>query len=248
MSWAEVSKKIDASSIKVLVVDDEPLLREFMTRFLMKEGFQVDTAEHGLDACDKLEADTFHLIVSDIRMPEMDGSELLDHVAKNHKEIPIIMMTGYSDLSLADALSKGAKAVLSKPFKGDILMGAVADALSPQKERWAVTDQLEGEPVEFSFESLEKAREEIELEFGNGGFKIKCAEQLHTNSDYVFKFSFNDGNVSDFAISGKIKWETLREADQIEYGVQITAADGNALEFLLEKLNIQEKTSFIPAA
>ena len=65
------------------------------------------------------------------------------------------MMTGYSDLSLADALSKGAKAVLSKPFKGDILMGAVADALSPQKERWAVTDQLEGEPVEFSFESLE---------------------------------------------------------------------------------------------
>ena len=62
----------------------------------------------------------------------------------------------------------------------------------------------------------------------------------------LFKICFSDS--SPFEISGKVLWDRLKEDDQVEYGIEITAADEQAIEFLLNKLNILEKQPFIPAA
>lgn len=246
----DLLSKIDTSKIKALVVDDEPLLREFMKRLLLKEGFEVVVAVNGKDACSVISSDSdINLIISDIRMPEMDGSELLDWVTKNHRHIPMMLMTGYSDLSIADALAKGAKKVLSKPFKAEVLKEALGEVLSPADQKWAKSeDYEEAEIVDFAFKSLKDAEEKFTLIWGNGGFKLKSEKALYRDELYTFNFSFENEEISKISITGVVKWENASEPSSSEYGIEIISVDSDALSLLIDKLNILEKESYIPAA
>lgn len=104
--------------ISILVVDDERLLRNLLVKILTREGYRVDTAEDGEDALEKLRQNRYHLLVSDIKMPRLNGYELLKEVKQKYPKMAMIMMTDYGDsFSVKDSLLLGADEYITKPFK-----------------------------------------------------------------------------------------------------------------------------------
>lgn len=103
---------------RILVVDDEPVVLDVLSDVLEREGFAVTLASRASAALDELARQTFDLVLSDIRMPGMDGFELLRRVGSAHPGTDVILMTGYASVDGAiDALQLGAADYLIKPLK-----------------------------------------------------------------------------------------------------------------------------------
>jgi len=106
------------SSISVLVVDDEEMMRHLLDKILSREGYHILTAADGVQALEMLEKEEVDLIISDMKMPRMTGFELLKHVKQQHPNIGVIIMTAYGDTyTVKDALLLGADEYITKPFK-----------------------------------------------------------------------------------------------------------------------------------
>jgi len=102
---------------RILVVDDEPLIRKTMMKFLEKSGYTVDTAEDGARAAEKLEASPFDLVITDLKMPGVDGRELLKTMAEKFPGIPRIVLTAVgSNEDILLALKTGAYDFIAKPI------------------------------------------------------------------------------------------------------------------------------------
>jgi heterodisulfide reductase subunit A2 len=101
----------------ILVVDDELVVRDSLKEWMKDEGFSVSMAESGDQALEKLEANPFHLMLTDIKMPGMDGVALLEQVKARYPEMTVVMMTAYATVETAlDAMKMGALDYLMKPF------------------------------------------------------------------------------------------------------------------------------------
>ncbi len=105
-------------TLNILVVDDESILRSLLEKILRKEGYDVSLAASGKEAMGFLDREKFDILISDIKMPEMDGFALLRSVKEKYPNIGVIMMTAYADAySVKDALLLGADDYITKPFK-----------------------------------------------------------------------------------------------------------------------------------
>ncbi len=105
----------DAS--KILIVDDEPFIRKVLSKYLIGKNYNIETADNGEIAIDKLNSEPFDLVLTDLRMPKMGGRELLQIMSENFPSIPKIVLTGYGtseDIILA--LQTGAYDFLTKPI------------------------------------------------------------------------------------------------------------------------------------
>jgi len=116
--------------VKILIVDDESDMRWILTTILEKEGFQVLIAENGKRAIKKIRNEKPNLVLLDIKMPEMDGMEVLENLKKKVVTLPVIMMTAFSDVKTAvRAIKIGAYDYLVKPFDNDELLLVINRAL-----------------------------------------------------------------------------------------------------------------------
>ena len=119
---------------QVLVVDDEEIARTNLEYILRKEGHQVSTAANGLEALEKVKAQEFDVVLTDLKMEKMDGLQLLESVKQIAPHTEIIMVTGYATVSTAvDALKKGAAHYLSKPIKLDELRATVREIVEKKR-------------------------------------------------------------------------------------------------------------------
>jgi two-component system response regulator PilR (NtrC family) len=114
----------------ILVVDDENSMREFLEIMLSKEGYQVATAAGGSEAIDLLKKNSFDLVITDIRMKEIDGLEVLKRCKELHPHTIVIMISAYASTSTAvEAMKWGAYDYLPKPFKVREIKAVIRDAL-----------------------------------------------------------------------------------------------------------------------
>ena len=122
---------------RLLIAEDDEAVRAFVSRALMIDGHDVTTAEDGAVALDMLAEDNkFDLLLSDIKMPVMDGIALALNVARDHDHLPILLMTGYADQrERADGLEKIVIDVVQKPFSLADIREAVKNALKLASER-----------------------------------------------------------------------------------------------------------------
>ena len=103
--------------MKVLIVDDERAIRNSLKEILEMENYQAETAENGADACTKAEKEKYDAIFCDIKMPGMDGIEVLQKLIADGVESPIIMISGHADINTAvDCIKKGAFDFIEKPL------------------------------------------------------------------------------------------------------------------------------------
>ena len=106
------------STVSILVVDDEEMMRTLLEKVLAREGYQIDTACDGEEALEAIKKHTYHIIISDMKMPRMNGLELLKIVKSEYPQIGVIIMTAYGDTyTVKDALLLGADEYITKPFK-----------------------------------------------------------------------------------------------------------------------------------
>jgi len=110
--------------IKILVVDDEASIREMIKKGLSQMGgFNVETAQNGAEAIEKIEKEIFDLVLTDLKMPEMDGLELLKNIKGTRPEVMVILMTAYGSIETAvEAMKMGADDYITKPFNIDHLL------------------------------------------------------------------------------------------------------------------------------
>jgi two-component system response regulator FixJ len=115
---------------KVYVIDDDEAMRDSLDFLLGSANFNVtlfESAQHFLDAVSGID---FGCVVSDIRMPGIDGIELLKRLKASHSAFPVVIMTGHGDVPLAvEAMKLGAADFLEKPFEDDRLIGMIETAL-----------------------------------------------------------------------------------------------------------------------
>jgi two-component system, LuxR family, response regulator FixJ len=122
-----------SSSENVYVIDDDPAMRDSLDFLLDAAGFNVRIFESAVSFLDLLPELSFGCIVSDVRMPHIDGIELLHRLKAGSKRLPIIIMTGHGDIPLAvEAMKLGALDFLEKPFEGERLIAMINGALRQQ--------------------------------------------------------------------------------------------------------------------
>jgi len=115
--------------LSVLLVDDEPIVGKRLGPALTKIGCDVEAFEDPKKALDRIDQKTFDVVVTDIRMAEIDGMQVLDHVRMKSPRTRVILITGYAMMELArEAMDKGAFDFISKPFKANDLRQVVARA------------------------------------------------------------------------------------------------------------------------
>jgi DNA-binding NtrC family response regulator len=102
---------------RLLVVDDEEALRTVLSSELTTEGYEVRTAADGQEAIGELEKSAFDLVLLDIKMPRMNGFEVLKYVKEKHPKTKVVMLTGFADLKNAlESKKLGAEDFVSKPY------------------------------------------------------------------------------------------------------------------------------------
>lgn len=122
------------SNIKILIVDDEQIVRDSLTHWFEEDGYQVESAEDGFDVLRNLEPGKYDIILVDIKMPKLNGLELLEKVKKIDPECVVIMITAYASVPTAvQALKNGAYDYVTKPIDPDELSHLIQNAIKQKQ-------------------------------------------------------------------------------------------------------------------
>ncbi len=109
---------MNKKEFKILVVDDDEIVRDAISSLLSEEGFYVVSARDGLDAIRLLRVEDIGLVITDLRMPGADGNEVLKYAVRNNRDLAVVILTAYGTLDAAlEAIKEGAYDYLTKPFR-----------------------------------------------------------------------------------------------------------------------------------
>jgi len=120
--------------VRILVVDDEEIVRDMLQDTLSKTGYKVQTARDGLDAISQIENEPFEIVITDLKMPGMNGAELLERILKLNPDICVLIITAYATVeSAVNAMKIGAYDYICKPFELDEMKVVVEKAAERQR-------------------------------------------------------------------------------------------------------------------
>ncbi len=121
---------------RILVVDDETSMCEFMKIMLAKEGYEVDTEQDGRHAVRMFDANPYDMVIADLMMPAMSGLDFLDRIKEDSPDTPFLVMTAFASVETAiEALKKGASDYITKPFKIDEIKLTIQKTLEAKQLR-----------------------------------------------------------------------------------------------------------------
>jgi DNA-binding NtrC family response regulator len=132
---------------KILIVDDEPDMLKLLSMIIReKTSYEVTTTNNPMEALDLAKKSPFDLVITDLKMPGLDGIELLDAVKQVDEDIPIIIITAYSSVeAAAEAIQKGGFDFITKPFRKEQILFTIDKAmkwLKVQRENKSLKAQI----------------------------------------------------------------------------------------------------------
>lgn len=185
---------------KILIIEDEPAIRRVLKRILLDENkeYEVEEASDGKEGLEKIEKEDYDLVLCDIKMPKLDGMEVLNSTKKIKPEIPFVMISGHGDLETAvDTMKSGAYDYISKPPDLNRLLNTVRNALD--KKELVVENKRLKKKINKNYEmigeseALQQIRQIIEkvaptearvlITGSNGTGKELVAHALHQKSE-----------------------------------------------------------------
>ena len=188
------------SSTKIFIVDDELVMRKSLSGWLKRDGYDVDTAESGEEAIEKLKKTRFDLLLVDIKMEGISGLDVLKHVRENDPDMAVVMITAYGSISTAiEAMKNGAYDYLLKPFDPDelgLLIEKIIEQQAQARENLFLKEQYkdrtrfesmigQSKPMQEVFDLIRDVApmESTVLITGEtGSGKGLAAKAIHTNS------------------------------------------------------------------
>ena len=182
--------------MKLLVIDDERSIRNSLKEILMDEGYEVDVAEDGAVGCAMAEKEKYNVIFCDIKMPNMDGIEVLDKLNEDGVESAVIMISGHGDIDTAvECIKKGAFDFIQKPLDLNRILITVKNAtekVSLVKETKILKKKVYGQEMIGESEPIMKVKDMIDkvaptdarvlITGANGSGKELVARSLHQKS------------------------------------------------------------------
>ncbi len=148
-----------SQKVSILVVDDDSGIRKTLSRILEKEGYLVEAVENGKQAIEASNKWFFNVALIDIRLPDMEGTELLDRLKDTEPKIVKIIVTGYPSLKNAiEAVNKGADGYVLKPFDTSKLLAKIQKLLKKQRESMKYSDKKVAEYIEARMREIEHER------------------------------------------------------------------------------------------
>jgi len=232
------------SGATVLIVDDEVGLTGIFKIWFERAGCRVLTAANGALALELAETNCFDLLVSDIRMPVLDGIELTKRIKAIHRYLPkIIFISGFSDLGDRESYDLGVEAKLAKPIRRQDLINAAKQSMMDRLELWRGPPHADVRTtLEATFESWPIALRKGEIAFGRGGFCARSRFAARTGETVGLNLRFEaDGHA--LAGQGIVRW-TAPQEEQV--GIEITSVDEPSLAWVCNSLAQNKATSFIP--
>jgi two-component system nitrogen regulation response regulator NtrX len=185
---------------KILIIDDERAIRRALREILEFEEFAVDEAENGKEGLDKVKTTLYDIIFCDIKMPLMDGMEVLDELLKAKVDTPVIMISGHANIETAvSAIRKGAFDFIEKPLDLNRILVTIRNAkdktvlVEETKQLKTTVKRFKGSAIIGETDGIIKIKEMIEkvapsdarvlITGGNGTGKELVARALHDNSN-----------------------------------------------------------------
>ncbi|MFV8370320.1 sigma-54-dependent transcriptional regulator [Flavobacterium sp. LB2R40] len=185
---------------KILIIEDEAAIRRVLTKILSEENdtYQVEEAEDGVTGFEKIKNNDYDLVLCDIKMPKMDGVELLEAVKKIKPEIPMVMISGHGDMETAiNTMRLGAFDYISKPPDLNRLLNTVRNALDKKqlvvenkilKKKVSKNYEMIGESdainhIKVMIEKVAQTEARVLITGPNGTGKELVAHQLHEKSE-----------------------------------------------------------------
>jgi len=150
--------------VSVLIVDDDAGIRKTLSKILEKEGYLVETVENGQQAIKASNKRFFNVALIDIRLPDMEGTKLLERLKEHEPKMVKIIITGYASLQNAiEAVNKGADGYVLKPFDATELLAMIEKHLEKQRESMKygekkVTEFIETRVKQIELEKQQKKR------------------------------------------------------------------------------------------
>jgi len=134
---------------RILVVDDDENIRKVLTAILEEEGYDVESVDNAKKAIEKTKKRFYNLALIDVRLPDMEGIELLTRIRETTPRIRKIIITGYPTLHNAiEAVNRGADAYVMKPFDMEKVLATIRDQLQKQKEEKTYSQEKVAEFIE----------------------------------------------------------------------------------------------------
>jgi CheY-like chemotaxis protein len=228
----------------VLFVEDEPLLRETMGAWLQQKVGRALCAEHGEAAVGILAVNRINLVLSDVRMPVMDGIALVEKLRGFPSPPRVILITGFSDVTLRQAYEMGVDAIVEKPIDRQELLRVMQNSLSDPAELWRQPSQTVADmKLSASFPSLAAALNEAGIAFGRRGFSIKSPGLLYEGPvDFVVTFTADQRVLSG---QGMVRWVDPREG---QAGIEITCLDDAYRTWVLDLIKEKAGIEFVPGS
>ncbi len=225
----------------ILVVEDELVLREIEAEWLEEQGFQVLLARDGDEALRMAQANSPDVIVTDMRMPVMDGLTFLKRLSEVlGRTPPAILVTGFNGKDLRDAYDVGVEVSLGKPFTDLQLLAAVKQLRTPPQERWILREPAKPPQSLYArFASPEAAHDQGALAFGTGGFCLRTQEPLRTGP-VRFALEFEETRIAGL---GAIHWVA---PDEEQVGVEILGLEPDTLALARNLTTGASARGFIP--
>ena len=188
------------SSTKIFIVDDELIMRKSLSGWLERDGYEVDTAESGEEAIEKLKETRFDLLLVDIKMEGISGLDVLKHVRENDPDVAVVMITAYGSISTAiEAMKNGARDYLLKPFDPDelgVLIEKIVEQQAQARENLFLKEQYkdrtrfesmigQSKPMQEVFDLIRDVApmdSTVLITGETGSGKGLAAKAIHTNS------------------------------------------------------------------
>jgi response regulator RpfG family c-di-GMP phosphodiesterase len=248
-----VAVQRDASeAARILVVDDERVIREILAEFLSLEGFSVNTVEDGEKALTELRLHPYDLLITDLKMPRLSGLQLLEKIEAERLGVLTVLMTGFGTVETAiEAMKKGAYDYLLKPFKVEEVIHVVERALYRQRLqaenirlREALTIYKVSEAIALSHDIdrildvvLRAAIDEVKADVAT----LHLLDPRTGNYEERVRLVANDGHAPSGLPSPAFSLLT----EQFSAGVPILAHGGKASRFFTESSPAAELASFV---
>jgi len=221
----------------LLVVDDDPTLRDVLTFDLKRKGYQVTEAENGQEALKFAKSNKVDLILSDVRMAGGDGITLLKDIKKLNARSPKVMLiSGFSDITLEEAYDLGADAIFGKPFDRKELIRTVERMLKPRHEALAQKRDNQTHKIELSQPSA--------LKFGRGGFFVALTGNFPPPGAIVgLQIQFAQATLMG---QGTVRWTRPQDVLPGGCGIEIDYLEPECREGILRLTDALDSKPFIP--
>jgi CheY-like chemotaxis protein len=242
-SRARLGCLINLREATILLVDDEPDLLEIFGCWLDSNSGRLFQASNGEEALAVLRTTPIDLLVSDVRMPVMDGIALVRRLAELNRPIPsVVFISGFGDIDQREMYSLGVEAFLQKPVSREDFIGVLKKAVAERSSLWLEpVVATSRQSLVLHVEGVGETASANSIHLGRGGFSGHTEESLILGK-VSFQCQFGSGQ-SEMSGQGIVRWYS--RADQA-VGIEFSFLDPPCRSWVLQEIAASRPRSFIP--